>query len=145
VKKRLFPELIVLGPHGANASLERDKAKITQRKFSELTWHGGSYIRTDMGLRQRQWAKKRREMLMRILGNRCAKCGSDQELEFDCVSPKGHAHHEYEQSWRMSFYLAQFHDDNLQILCAPCNRVKGNTFADYRTRTHDDTTTHSEH
>jgi 5-methylcytosine-specific restriction endonuclease McrA len=78
-----------------------------------------------MGLRQRQWAAKARLQLRRILGMKCAKCGSKdyRKLEFDLINPSAdnfpnpRGHHKIEWSWRMSFYRKQFAAGNLQLLC----------------------------
>ena len=73
-----------------------------------------------MGLRQRLWAKKKRLQLRRLLGMKCAHCGSKfyAKLEFDVIVPTGIRHHsEMEWSWRMSFYFQQFRQNNLQLLC----------------------------
>ena len=72
-----------------------------------------------MGLRQRIWAKKKRLELRRLLGMKCAQCGSKdyRKLEFDVIIPQGGKHHKMEWSWRMSFYYQQFRKNNLQLLC----------------------------
>lgn len=85
-----------------------------------------------MGLRQREWARKTRLKLRRILGLQCKQCGSRyyMKLEFDCIKPTGHWHHRIEWSWRMSFYNKQHKAGNLQLLCDRCNSKKGNTYGD---------------
>lgn len=77
-----------------------------------------------MARRQKDWAARAREKLMAELGGRCVECGSRRRLEFDCVTPMGGAHHKYDPSWRMSFYRQQHKENNLQILCKPCNGLK---------------------
>lgn len=48
-------------------------------------------------------------------GGKCTKCGSRNELQFDHIIP---------------FSLGGgSSDDNLQILCGPCNRTKSNSIA----------------
>lgn len=56
-----------------------------------------------------RWAEIRRRILSRD-GDRCAQCGSADALEVDHIQPlaEGGTHH----------------DDNLQVLCRPCNRRK---------------------
>jgi 5-methylcytosine-specific restriction endonuclease McrA len=83
-----------------------------------------------MGARQRDWAKRKRIVLLRILGGRCRYCGATELLELDCIVPQGDRHHRVDSSRRMSFYLAQFRQGNLQALCGSCNARKGD-------RTHD--------
>ena len=86
-----------------------------------------------MALRQRIWAKKTRLKLRRLLGMRCAVCGSKdyRKLEFDVIVPVGNDHHrKMEWSWRMSFYNQQFKLGNLQLLCGQrvgaCHNKKTN-------------------
>jgi hypothetical protein len=72
-----------------------------------------------MGLKQRVWARKRRLYLRRLLGMKCAVCGSRdyRKLEFDVIKSVGSKHHRIEWSWRMSFYYQQYKLNNLQLLC----------------------------
>lgn len=79
-----------------------------------------------MGKRQKQWAAKVRDQLFDVLGWACAKCGATKKLEFDCIQPRGHTHHKYDWSHRMSFYRREHAAGNLQVLCATCNALKGN-------------------
>lgn len=78
-----------------------------------------------MGKPEKEWAKRKRRELIALLGNVCAHCGTDENLEFDCVSPKGHRHHRGDASQRMCFYRRQFREGNLQVLCTVCNARKG--------------------
>lgn len=59
--------------------------------------------------------------LLKILGNKCLKCGTLEALTQDHIVPlaKGGAHH----------------PSNLQPLCRPCNEKKQARTADYRTQT----------
>jgi hypothetical protein len=56
--------------------------------------------------------RRKRVELMALLGNVCAHCGTDENLEFDCISPKGHRHHRGDASQRMCFYRRQFREGN---------------------------------
>lgn len=78
-----------------------------------------------MGKAEKEWAKRKRRELMALLGNVCAHCGADENLEFDCISPRGHRHHRGDASQRMCFYRRQFREGNLQVLCTVCNARKG--------------------
>jgi 5-methylcytosine-specific restriction endonuclease McrA len=78
-----------------------------------------------MGARQRDWAKRKRARLVAILGSRCNYCGAVEDLQLDCIHPRGHDHHRMESSMRMSFYLKEFAACNLQVLCGACNSRKG--------------------
>lgn len=81
-----------------------------------------------MGLRQRRWAKKERDRLLKVLGEKCALCGTTKDLEFDLIIPVGNdAHHrKMEWSWRISFYRKQHDFGNVQILCSHHNGKKKN-------------------
>lgn len=77
-----------------------------------------------MGKIQKQWAIRERARLIKELGGKCAKCGTIENLEFDCIIPQGDKHHRYDTSHRMSFYRQQFAVSNLQILCTKHNSEK---------------------
>lgn len=87
-----------------------------------------------MALRQRQWARKKRLELIRLLGLKCIDCKTRdyRKLEFDVIvnvdkepntKPR---HHTMEWSWRMSFYRKQYHDGNLVLRCQKCHAKKSN-------------------
>ena len=73
----------------------------------------------------RSWPHRSRAHLLTLLGERCAWCGRDSGLQFDCIVPQGHAHHEMGARSRMVFYRRQWRRGNLQILCPDCHCVKG--------------------
>lgn len=77
-----------------------------------------------MSRRAKLWAIKARSALMDFYGNECAHCGETTGLQFDCIIPRGHAHHQFSTDKRMSFYRRQHQAGNLQVLCAVCNGVK---------------------
>jgi len=77
-----------------------------------------------MAKRQKEWARRRRAKLIRILGGQCTVCHETHELTFDCLEPKGHEHHGKDTSARMSFYNQQFRAANLGLLCHLCNAIK---------------------
>jgi len=78
-----------------------------------------------MAKAQKEWARQKRRELMALLGNVCAHCGTGEDLEFDCIAPRGDRHHRGEASQRMCFYRQQFREGNLQVLCSACNARKG--------------------
>jgi hypothetical protein len=80
-----------------------------------------------MGKRQKRRAKERRIELMMWLGYCCAKCGKEEDLEFDCIEPQGNEHHRMDTSHRMCFYFKQYRLGNLQILCTKCHSKKSLT------------------
>ena len=78
-----------------------------------------------MARAQKEWARQKRRELMALLGDVCAHCGGTENLEFDCIRPRGHRHHRGDASQRMCFYRLQFREGNLQVLCGVCNARKG--------------------
>lgn len=78
-----------------------------------------------MGMRQREWAKRKTAELREQLGGACVDCGATEELQFDCIRPQGDNHHErMEWSWRLSFYRQQHAQGNLALRCIRCNGRK---------------------
>lgn len=78
-----------------------------------------------MGLRQRQWAKRKTEELRAELGGKCIDCEATSDLTFDCIKPMGNGHHaQMDPSWRISFYLKQHRQGNLALRCRSCNGRK---------------------
>jgi hypothetical protein len=59
-----------------------------------------------------------------ILGGRCACCKTEENLTFDCIVPRGSAHHRGNAEARILFYRRQMLDGNVQLLCQSCNSLK---------------------
>lgn len=78
-----------------------------------------------MGKQQRSWAKTLTARFRLVLGNRCAYCGSQADLTFDCIRARGGEHHALEYSSRLAFYRREMAAGNLQLLCRVCNGRKG--------------------
>jgi len=79
-----------------------------------------------MARRQKEWAQRKRAQLMLSLGGHCCACGSTESLCFDCIEPKGDAHHRGPADARVMFYTKQMRSGNIAILCHDCNSIKGN-------------------
>ena len=77
-----------------------------------------------MSKKVKDWARKRLEYLRRTLGGQCFKCGMTYRLEFDCISPKGDAHHKLSTDQRATFYAREIRSGNVQLLCERCHRKK---------------------
>ena len=74
--------------------------------------------------RQALWARREKERMRVVLGGRCAKCGTTENLTFDCIRPCGHGHHKAGVVGRIIFYREQMRRGNLQLLCALHNSEK---------------------
>jgi hypothetical protein len=70
---------------------------------------------------KRETAARQRAWLLAELGERCAKCSRQDDLQFDCIFPMGPTHHGLSSYDRVMFYVQQFHNKNLQLLCGSCN------------------------
>ena len=70
-----------------------------------------------MAKRQKEWARQARFELMFKLGGACSVCGTDKELDFDCIIPQGDEHHKLDTERRVCFYRRQHKAGNLQLLC----------------------------
>ena len=68
--------------------------------------------------------RARRDALRIALGGRCTKCPNVVGLEFDCIKPRGDAHHKAGSLKRIQFYEAEAAAGNLQLLCKTCHRQK---------------------
>lgn len=78
-----------------------------------------------MARRHKLWAKKKRAQMVLALGGKCRCCGTAEDLTFDCIVPQGHTHHSGSAPERICFYRKQMRNGNLQLLCAECNSLKG--------------------
>lgn len=70
-------------------------------------------------------AQRIRAELFAALGALCARCGSTDDLEFDCKHPAGHAHHKLSSYDRACWYRRLSASGGLQVLCRECNNAKG--------------------
>lgn len=62
--------------------------------------------------------------LIEDLGAHCNWCSRTDDLEFDCIAPRGREHHGKSQCDRMRFYVREFIAGNLQLLCRTCHNRK---------------------
>jgi hypothetical protein len=83
-----------------------------------------------MGKRQKQWARRARAELTLALGGKCSACGTLEDLQFDCDSVDGGAHHSYPADKRICFYRAQARLGHVRLLCWFCNALKGGVSLD---------------
>lgn len=74
--------------------------------------------------RQVRWARSVKAQLRSKLGSVCKLCGSDTNIEFDCIEPQGDKHHKLGTVGRASFYSRQLALGNLQLLCSCCHQRK---------------------
>lgn len=83
-----------------------------------------------MGLRQKEWATRARKAIIVALGGKCQQCGTKRKLELDVVyrtarDPHSKHHRQWSFDRRVSFWRAEMAENNLQLLCSPCNASKG--------------------
>jgi hypothetical protein len=82
-----------------------------------------------MAKRHKETARKKRSILMELLGGKCrlehtGKCAGG--LTFDCIESRGDNHHKGSTDQRMNFYWREhFIKKNIQILCHYHNSKKG--------------------
>lgn len=62
--------------------------------------------------------------LIEDLGARCTWCSRTDDLEFDCITPRGREHHGKSQCDRVRFYVHEYIAGNLQLLCRTCHARK---------------------
>lgn len=63
--------------------------------------------------------------MLRVLGERCVRCGLTTNLTFDCIRPTGDRHHRMSSVQRVTYYCEQMRRGNIQVLCHNCNSKKG--------------------
>lgn len=69
-------------------------------------------------------AAKVRAELVEALGGQCARCGELEDLQFDCITPRGPAHKFMPWPRRMRWYWQEHLRGNLQLLCPKCHTYK---------------------
>lgn len=74
--------------------------------------------------RQRRWAYGVLKRLRFELGQCCAWCNRNRNLEFDCIAPEGDGHHRFETDRRAVFYRRLHRRGGLQLLCRACHKRK---------------------
>lgn len=69
-------------------------------------------------------AARSSKSLQDALGGVCLVCRVPDDLQFDCIAPRGHAHHLMSHPERIRFYWREFLAGNLQLLCRRCHLRK---------------------
>lgn len=82
-------------------------------------------------IRAKEWQRKRRGIVLERLGNRCVRCGLDDQrvLQVDHINGGGRKEkRELRGSWDYFNGLTKLTDEELfakyQLLCANCNWIK---------------------
>lgn len=75
-----------------------------------------------------------RKLLIKVLGSKCAYCGSKEKLEFDHIEPNGIMRCDVSRSKREWEWFAAILNNNLQLLCQPCNQEKRDAHRIYHVR-----------
>lgn len=95
-----------------------DRVYSPKRTYSAPRWGAPPQIkrreRATLQRHRREWQRQ----LVAAAGERCANCGADEKLVLDHVIPIA-------KGGKSVF-------DNLQLLCAECNRIKGKLMIDCR-------------
>ena len=68
---------------------------------------------------------KRRSKLIKKLGGECAKCGRKRNLTFDHLKPRTWSCRKLARWVRIKRYEEEAEKGLIQVLCADCNRRKG--------------------
>lgn len=76
-----------------------------------------------MGKRQREWAIKKRQELVDLLGGVCANCGSTEDLEIDHINGRDYKLEEVAFDQRTTRYWREYREGvPLRVLCSDCNK-----------------------
>lgn len=76
-----------------------------------------------MGKRQREWAIRKRQELVQLLGGVCANCGSTEDLEIDHINGRDYKLEETSSDQRVTRYWREYNAGvPLRVLCADCNK-----------------------
>lgn len=77
-----------------------------------------------MSKRQKLWASRKKVEQLAQLGGVCVSCGSNENLERDCITPRGDEHHKMSTDQRATFYAREIKAGNVQLLCKDCHTKK---------------------
>lgn len=75
---------------------------------------------------------KRARWLKSRMKDVCAQCGATDHLQMDVIDGNTAGHHDMNYSRRLTWYIAQWANGNLQLLCPACHTTK--TLADMAKR-----------
>jgi 5-methylcytosine-specific restriction endonuclease McrA len=80
----------------------------------------------------REYRQKRKELALNMLGEKCVKCGSKEDLHFDHITPKGKVN---EISSMLTNKFEEFIEEvnKCQLLCYGCHVEKTKEEGDYLT------------
>jgi 5-methylcytosine-specific restriction endonuclease McrA len=87
-----------------------------------------------MGIKPENYQKIRTHFI-KLMGSKCAYCGSKEKLEFDHKYPSKISMPNMSRSKREWHWFDEYAKRNLQILCAHCNNTKNNSVPIYFTNT----------
>ena len=76
---------------------------------------------------QRTWMARRRAMAVKVLGGKCAWCGSTENLEFDHIHPKDKdpdLRGKQGSMWSWPWQRIETELEKCWLLCHECHRVK---------------------
>lgn len=70
---------------------------------------------------QKNYAEKRKKIVMETIGDCCCKCGSKEKLEVDHINPALLVEGRVRRGFKMTQKELEEEKDNLQVLCRPCH------------------------
>lgn len=88
---------------------------------------------------QKEWAARRREKWVLLMGGKCTHCGSDERLEFDHLDPTQKTSHRI-WTWKEERIAKEL--EKCQLLCRQCHQ---NKTAEERMPPHGTETRYSSH
>jgi hypothetical protein len=84
---------------------------------------------------KQRWASSKawdlRERLRKVMGGKCVKCGSTEQLEFHHPRGRTWVARRKNQLQRMKLYWRDFMEGVLELLCSPCNKKVGDPNTGY--------------
>ena len=78
-----------------------------------------------VNVRARRWRELVRQDLLELMGERCAFCGSTDDLTFDHLRARDWKLEKVGSVQRMRIFRKEFWAGKLQLLCRSCNSRKG--------------------
>jgi len=72
------------------------------------------------------WSQRYRARLLAELGGVCVQCGTAEDIQFDHKKGRDWKMEATSQWVRLARIKREMQEGKIQLLCGPCNRLKGN-------------------